>query len=188
MEKIALGLIEVVGLTAAIEAADAAVKAAGIELTGYELAKGGGMVTVKVSGDVGAVKAAVAAARLAAGQVGTVCWTHVIPRPHAEVGALINSRETVGRTILRTPAAAIIDVDPSATGTDSLPEETEPVSEAAVSQPDITVEQPLLEPPVTEGLTEKGNCNLCGDPECTRKKGDPKVTCIHYNKNNKEDE
>lgn len=57
-----LGLIEVVGLTNAIEAADAAVKSANVDLKGYEITKGGGLVLVKVVGEVGAVKAAVESA------------------------------------------------------------------------------------------------------------------------------
>jgi microcompartment protein CcmL/EutN len=81
MVKNALGLIETVGLVAAVEAADEAAKAANIELLGYELTRGGGMVTVKLQGDVGAIKAAVDAGANAAGKVGTVWATHVIPRP-----------------------------------------------------------------------------------------------------------
>ncbi|PWC19028.1 BMC domain-containing protein [Brenneria corticis] len=66
MAKQSLGLIETVGLVAAIEAADAAVKSANVNLVGYELAKGGGMVTVKLEGEVGAVNAAISAASHAA--------------------------------------------------------------------------------------------------------------------------
>ena len=57
-----LGLIETVGMAAAVEAADAAMKSANVSLVGYELTKGGGMVTVKLEGEVGAINAAVAAA------------------------------------------------------------------------------------------------------------------------------
>ncbi|EQA7149593.1 BMC domain-containing protein, partial [Escherichia coli] len=57
-----LGLIETVGMSAAVEAADAAMKSANVSLVGYELTKGGGMVTVKLEGEVGAINAAVAAA------------------------------------------------------------------------------------------------------------------------------
>ena len=68
MQK-SLGLIETQGLAGGIEAADAAVKSANVELIGYELTRGGGWTTVKIQGDVGAVKAAVDAARIAAGKV-----------------------------------------------------------------------------------------------------------------------
>lgn len=76
-----LGLIEIKGLTAAIEAADAAVKSANVELIGYELTKGGGWVTVKIQGNVSSVEAAVQAAWSAAGRVSEVIAMKVIPRP-----------------------------------------------------------------------------------------------------------
>ena len=84
MQK-SLGLIETQGLAGGIEAADAAVKSANVELIGYELTRGGGWTTVKIQGDVGAVKAAVDAARIAAMRIGEVVSAHVIPRPHTSV-------------------------------------------------------------------------------------------------------
>lgn len=85
----ALGLIETIGLIAAIEAADAAVKAANVTLVGYENTKGGGKITVKLVGDVGAVQAAVASGRAAASRVGKVYGSLVISRPHEEIDRLI---------------------------------------------------------------------------------------------------
>jgi ethanolamine utilization protein EutM len=87
----ALGLIETIGLVSAIEAADAAVKAANVVLLGYENTKGGGKITVKMVGDVGAVKAGVAAGVAAASRVGEVYGQRVIPRPHDEIDALIQN-------------------------------------------------------------------------------------------------
>jgi ethanolamine utilization protein EutM len=84
----ALGLIETRGLVAAIEAADAMVKAANVRLVGREQI-GGGLVTVTVRGDVGAVKAATDAAAAAAAKVGEIVAVHVIPRPHEEVEVLL---------------------------------------------------------------------------------------------------
>lgn len=92
--KEALGMVETKGLVGAIEAADAMVKAANVEITGYEKI-GFGLVTVMVRGDVGAVKAATDAGANAARRVGEVVSVHVIPRPHAEVE----------RTILTAAAA-----------------------------------------------------------------------------------
>lgn len=80
----ALGLIETRGMVAAVEAADAMVKAANVRLHSCTLVKGG-LVTVQVLGDVGAVKAAVDAGVAAASRVGQVIACHVIPRPHEEV-------------------------------------------------------------------------------------------------------
>ena len=84
----ALGLVETKGLVGAIEAADAMVKAANVVLIGREQI-GGGLVTVMVRGDVGAVKAATDAGAVAAAKVGEVVSVHVIPRPHEEVEAIL---------------------------------------------------------------------------------------------------
>ena len=80
----ALGLVECRGLVAMIEAADAMVKTANVELVGYEKIDAG-LVTAIVRGEVGAVKSAVDAGAAAASRVGEVVATHVIPRPHAHV-------------------------------------------------------------------------------------------------------
>ena len=84
----ALGMVETRGLVAAIEAADAMVKAANVVLVGSEKI-GSGLVSVMVRGDVGAVKAAVEAGSAAAASLGEVIATHVIPRPHADVEKLL---------------------------------------------------------------------------------------------------
>jgi ethanolamine utilization protein EutM len=84
----ALGMIETKGLVAAIEAADAMVKAANVTLTG-KVHVGGGLVSVFVRGDVGAVKAATDAGAAAAGRIGELLSVHVIPRPHGEVEGIL---------------------------------------------------------------------------------------------------
>lgn len=84
----ALGMVETRGLVAAIEAADAMVKAANVTLIGKELV-GGGLVTVLVRGDVGAVKAATDAGAAAADRIGELISVHVIPRPHSDVEAIL---------------------------------------------------------------------------------------------------
>ena len=84
----ALGMIETKGLVGAIEAADAMVKAANVTLVGKEQV-GGGLVTVLVRGDVGAVKAATDAGAAAAERVGELLSVHVIPRPHGEVETIL---------------------------------------------------------------------------------------------------
>jgi ethanolamine utilization protein EutM len=86
----ALGLIETRGLVGAIEAADAMVKAANVELVGKEQI-GGGYVTIMVRGDVGAVKAATDAGAAAARKVGELLSVHVIPRPHEELAKILPS-------------------------------------------------------------------------------------------------
>ena len=86
--KQALGMIETKGLVGSVEAADAMVKAANVRLIG-KVQVGGGLVTVMVRGDVGAVKAAVDAGATAAKRVGELYGTHVIPSPHDDVEALL---------------------------------------------------------------------------------------------------
>jgi ethanolamine utilization protein EutM len=87
MAKQALGILETKGLSALIEGSDAAIKAADIQLVGWEKI-GGGMVTAFFNGDVAAVKAGLDAGATAAGQVGTVSTVQVIPRPHDDLGKL----------------------------------------------------------------------------------------------------
>ncbi len=88
MELAALGMVETKGLVGAIEAADAMVKAANVQLIGRVLV-GGGLVTVMVRGDVGAVKAATDAGGTAAKRVGELISVHVIPRPHGDVEMIL---------------------------------------------------------------------------------------------------
>ena len=84
----ALGMVETRGLVGSIEAADAMVKAANVTLIGKEHV-GGGLVTMMVRGDVGAVKAATDAGAAAASRVGELVSVHVIPRPHTEVEGIL---------------------------------------------------------------------------------------------------
>lgn len=87
-DTLALGMIETRSFAAVVEAADAAVKAAKVELVSYEKT-GGGFVTVIIRGDVAAVKAACDAAQTAAGRVGDVVAVHIIARPHGNVDSVM---------------------------------------------------------------------------------------------------
>lgn len=89
----ALGMVETKGLVGSIEAADAMVKAANVSLIG-KVHVGGGLVTVMVRGDVGAVKAATDAGAAAASKVGELVSVHVIPRPHSEVEYILPTLKT----------------------------------------------------------------------------------------------
>jgi len=84
----ALGMVETRGLVAAIEAADAMLKAANVVLVGTEKI-GSGLVSVMVRGDVGAVKAAVEAGNASASALGEIVAVHVIPRPHGDVEKIL---------------------------------------------------------------------------------------------------
>ena len=131
----ALGMIETRGLVAAIEAADAMVKAANVTLTRKEEV-GGGLVTVMVRGDVGAVKAAVDAGAAAAERVGELISIHVIPRPHEELEWILTAPD---------PGAA-----PKAPEDDSDAEEEEPVqteqAAAEVREAEVTIEEAAAVP------------------------------------------
>ena len=88
MTQEALGMVETRGLVAAIEAADAMLKAANVTLIGTEKI-GSGLVSVMVRGDVGAVKAAVESGANSASKLGELVATHVIPRPHTDVEKIL---------------------------------------------------------------------------------------------------
>ncbi len=88
MAQEALGMVETRGLVAAIEAADAMLKAANVDLVGTEKI-GSGLVSVMVRGDVGAVKAAVEAGNASASALGEIVAVHVIPRPHNDVEKIL---------------------------------------------------------------------------------------------------
>ena len=92
----ALGMIELYGYLAAVEALDSALKAANVSSLGATKV-GGGLVTVMVRGDVGAVKAATDAGAAAASRVGELVSVHVIPRPHEEIEYILPTLTTSDR-------------------------------------------------------------------------------------------
>lgn len=159
MQK-SLGLIETQGLLGGITAADAAVKSANVELIGYELTKGGGWTTVKIQGDVGAVKAAVDAAKIAAGKVCRVVSTKVIARPAQALDSLVWTGDTVGYEPPEPPkepdppAPPEPPVGPDESGKEAAPPaepEPDPVTppapeEAVPAQPEVPAEETLAGP------------------------------------------
>ena len=160
MQK-SLGLIETQGLAGGITAADAAVKSANVELIGYELTKGGGWTTVKIQGDVGAVKAAVDAAKIAAGKVCRVVSTRVIPRPAAGLEALIRNGDTVGYQPPEPPADPEPPAPPEPPAGPDEPEKEAPapVPQAArppepPAAPEAAEEPSDPEPPAEEPAPE----------------------------------
>ena len=107
----ALGLIEVVGLVGAIEAADTASKAADVKVIGYELTKGSGMVLVKIVGGVSAVKSAVDAASMAAERISQVVSKHIIARPSDELDKIINveKEETKEEVVVEESTEEVVE-------------------------------------------------------------------------------
>ena len=96
MSQLSIGIIETVGLAAAIEAADVCLKSANVSLIGYELTKGSGMAVVKIEGNVGAVNAAIQSASVAVNNVNRVYSQKVMPRPSDSIESLIRNKDTVG--------------------------------------------------------------------------------------------
>ena len=137
-----LGLIETKGLIAAIESADNMLKAADVTLL-EKTHVGGGLVTVAVVGDVGAVKAAVDAGAAAAQRVGELISVHVIPRPHSTLDGLIVNVHPLA-----------VDPDPSdpESGTDSAAEEAPHVTEEVKKAEDAVekIEERVVEQTVTK--------------------------------------
>lgn len=156
MQK-SLGLIETQGLLGGVTAADAAVKSANVELIGYELTKGGGWTTVKIQGDVGAVKAAVDAAKIAAGKVCRVVSTRVIPRPAAGLEALIRNGDTVGYQPPEPPADPKPPAPPKPPAGPDEPEKEAPAPQEAPAAPEAAevsapAEEPAPEPEAPAGV------------------------------------
>lgn len=151
MQQKSLGLIETQGLAAGVVAADAAVKSANVELIGYELTKGGGWTLIKVQGDVGAVKAAVDAAAVAAGKVNRVVSTRVIARPSSYLEALIHTADTVGDRPPEPPKAP----EPPTPPTEPEPEPEPPVEPTPAPEAEEEVPSEPAEEPEPEPVTEQ---------------------------------
>ena len=128
----ALGLIEVVGLVGAIEAADTASKAADVKVIGYELTKGSGMVLVKIIGGVSAVKAAVDAASMAAERISQVVSKLVIARPSDELDKIINVEKENSDEKLEEKNEVIIEEIIDNNETDEVNEILEEIKEIQV--------------------------------------------------------
>lgn len=185
MNEKALGLIETIGLAAAIEAADAAIKSANVNLIGYELTKGNGMVTVKIEGDVGAVKAAIEAAKVSASKINKVCSTLIIPRPAEYLEKIIRSSSTVG---LNKNEKSNIFEDKKIV--EEIIDNKETIFEENTTKDnwkdDLEKDFQMIERQFNQDDEQKESkddvCNICKDPLCPRKKGQPRNLCIHYKK------
>lgn len=195
----ALGLIETIGLTVAITAADAAVKAANVRIIDYELTRGKGLVTVKITGDVAAVKAALDAAIAASERIGTVYSKLVIPRPNEQLENLIQKtkkkkekqteqkkKSDVNEKTPEKPSADTVQLIDSEEETIALEETTGPPSvkiievKKGTEQNEENQEEKASLQAVDEIETKEDMCNLCKDPACPRRKGDLRFRCIHY--------
>ncbi|AYM02402.1 BMC domain-containing protein [Levilactobacillus yiduensis] len=164
----AIGYLETTGLPSAIVAADKMLKTAAIGLIGLENTKGGGWITVGIHGDVAAVSVAI------------------------ETGRLMVGDAYVGSTVLANPSMGVADRQPklmfteetNPTVVETTPTESQTDNSAPVEvfkpTPSKTTSEKQTSQAVTQPKKAKVTCNLCGDPDCPRKLGEPRKKCIHY--------
>jgi len=184
-----LGLLEVVGLALAIKAADTMAKAANIDITGIERANGSGWMLVTITGDVAAVTSALAnGAALARRENGWVA-DRTIARPVDALSVWLRHDQTAtvaqpdnGKVVDMTTAAAlppdavkpdngkVVDMTAAA----ALPPDTVQPDNGEVVD---TVTAASVAPATPANAITV--CNLCHDPACPRRKGEPRASCIH---------
>ncbi|NDL63199.1 BMC domain-containing protein [Acerihabitans arboris] len=190
--KTSLGLLEVAGLALAVKAADTMAKAASVAITGIEKTNGSGWMLITITGDVAAVNSAIAnGATLARLENGWVA-ERVIARPADGLDGWPGVDKPVlpaapDRTALS--AASAPEATTSLKPTQASVSAVEPVGEAKSALAKESVDQPGDMPPT--GISGEpatlpdlpgpvpGECNLCHDPACPRRKGEPRATCIH---------
>lgn len=155
----ALGMVEVIGFGCAVNVSDVMVKTADVRIAGIERAKGSGWLTIKVLGDVGAVNAAVESGEQIAKKDQKFIASKIIPR----LGEGLDIWLKAG-----------LDASTEKLVVDELEEEAPTVEEeqkietAQIDDGDVTID------------SENYTCNLCKDPSCNRKKGEPRKECSHY--------
>ena len=146
----ALGMIELYGYLAAVEALDSALKAANVSSLGATKV-GGGLVTVMVEGDVGAVKASMDAAASAAERVGEVISVHVIPRPHESVGEML--KPSTPPAPEKSPEPKLEPEPKPEPEAEAVPEVSEtPIAEVSDN---AVIEEPVKTESYTEEMLEK---------------------------------
>ncbi len=176
--KMSLGLLEVSGLALAINTADAMAKSAAVTLVGIDTAKGGGWMTIKITGDVAAVNAALSTGAALAEKHSGLVAKALLARPDEQL-----LQQVVPTTPVKQPQAEPAPVAEPVTA--SEPEaEVQPatsftvteVVESASEVSEFGVQETEPEAAPHEGLV---TCNLCQDPLCPRQKGEPRNKCIH---------
>jgi len=193
MHGYALGLIETRGKLAAIEAADVALKSANVALCGVENATGA-LITVKIIGDVGAVRAAIDAAKAKASLLGEVVATQVLPRPATGIMPMIKAfpisaaPESSAKSIDSTSHTTSQVHDGEERGQDpehcsetiSFTKEGDEPALAPLPPEEVALVEDVQDTVVDE--VQAATCNICNDPACPRKKGDPSRECMHSTK------
>lgn len=162
--KLSLGLLEVSGFALAVNTADAMAKSASVKLVGIDTCKGGGWMTIKITGDVAAVDAALSTGAAFAEKNGGLIAKSLLARPDTQLMQQV------------VPSKAMVEqapLIPEPIATQPIVQET--IAETATDE--VTPDQegePTLDFP--DG---KVTCNLCQDPLCPRQKGEPRNKCLH---------
>ncbi|WP_411682886.1 BMC domain-containing protein [Clostridium thailandense] len=203
----ALGFIEVRGKVAAIEAADTCLKSANIKLIGCELTTGA-LITVKIEGDVGAVNSAISAAKARYVVQNQLIATLVIPRPSKGISSMTEleaTRQVISEVKIgyseNNSENEIVNDHTSMLENRKVEDHNKDTADAQKISTVINISidksdkvkaeleknndvNDTDEQSVTENQeSEDGNkftCNLCRDPMCLRKRGQPKNLCMHY--------
>lgn len=197
----AVAIVECNGLPTAIAFLDTALKSANVKLLGMELAKGEGMVDVKLIGDVGAVKAAIEAGTAVADTIGGIMGKKIIPRPHDNINCMLEneyvmqnlmSQENNSNDVEYTLLGQNEKMDDGIQEDDSYEQDSILFVKSDVELEPEDTENPLVETIMDEKKmvsnsqnsfleSEKEySCNLCKDPTCTRIKGRPHTECLHF--------
>lgn len=158
--KEALGIVQVQGLAYTIACADAAAKAANVNLLGVEPVNGRGFQVLKFTGNVGSVKAAIDASLAVARKDGVEAVGFAIPRPSDDCWDLV-SKQCERRKKEEVVPEIVEDTVEEVESTDNVEEDD--------SEGNDEADEP-----------ETFTCNICEDPRCTRKKGESHNLCIHY--------
>lgn len=199
----AVAIVECNGLPTAIAFLDTALKSANVKLLGMELAKGEGMVDVKLIGNVGAVKAAVEAGTAVANAIGGIIGKKIIPRPHDNINCMLENKFVMHN--LMNKEKNCHDVQSGLLSENEKIEnrmhENNYYEHDSITfvKSDLRLKPQDEETRIigkivdeTEMVSNDQNvfvaseieysCNLCKDPTCTRIKGRPHTECLHYSK------
>lgn len=170
--KMSLGLLEVSGLALAINTADAMAKSAAVTLVGIDTAKGGGWMTIKITGDVAAVNAALSTGAALAEKHGGLIAKSLLARPDDQLFKQVVPTVAVAPApVASAPAVPEMNNEQEAETTSGAAEEPEPAAEVFTTEPgEVAADATPL---------RQVTCNLCQDPLCPRQKGEPRNKCIH---------
>jgi microcompartment protein CcmL/EutN len=162
--KLSLGLLEVSGFALAVNTADAMAKSASVKLVGIDTCKGGGWMTIKITGDVAAVDAALSTGAAFAEKNGGLIARSLLARPDTQL------MQQVVPSKIKVEQAPLMP-EPIA---------TPPMVQGAIAETTTDEVTPDLEgEPTLDFPDGKVTCNLCQDPLCPRQKGEPRNKCLH---------